>query len=158
MYSESARSALAFCQSMTEKYYELLNTGDITDAVQRRPNRQKICVNPEAEANWLSLIIMRIEQNKMSWREAALGTPWEDRPEALRHLAVRRGVYSTKMLRAKKAKDTKRINDEAKRINKLVRMGHGHLKDIVKASTISLNQYYAAKGRLNLPHTDKRVR
>jgi len=143
---------------MTEKYYELLNTGDITDAVQRRPNRQKICVNPEAEANWLSLIIMRIEQNKMSWREAALGTPWEDRPEALRHLAVRRGVYSTKMLRAKKAKDTKRINDEAKRINKLVRMGHGHLKDIVKASTISLNQYYAAKGRLNLPHTDKRVR
>jgi hypothetical protein len=158
MYSESARSALAFCQSMTEKYHELLKTADITDAVERRPNRQKICVDPEAEANWLSLIIMRIEQKKMSWSEAALGTPWQGRPEALRHLAVRRGVYSTKMLRAKKAKDTKRINDEAKRVNKLVLRGHGKLKDLIKDSTISMNQYYAAKGRLNLPHTDKRVR
>jgi hypothetical protein len=101
---------------------------------------------------------MRIEQKKMSWSEAALGTPWQGRPEALRHLAVRRGVYSTKMLRAKKAKDTKRINDEAKRVNKLVLRGHGKLKDLIKDSTISMNQYYAAKGRLNLPHTDKRVR
>jgi len=62
------------------------------------------------------------------------------------------------MLKAKKSEVTQRINDEASRVNKLVRMGHGHLKDIVKDSTISLNQYYAAKGRLNLPHTDKRVR
>jgi len=158
MYSESARSALAFCQSMTEKYHELLKTADITDGVERRPNRQKICVDPEAEANWLSLVIKRVEEQKMSWPQAIKGTPWEGRPEAMRHLAIRRGVYSTKMLRAKKAKDTKRINDEAKRINKLVRMGRGLLKDLVKDSTISLNQYYAAKGRLNLPHTDKRVR
>ena len=158
MYSESAKSALAFCQSMTEKYHELLKTADITDAVKRRPNRQKICVDPEAEANWLSLVIMRVEEQKMSWPQAVKGTPWEGRPEAMRHLAIRRGVYSTKMLRAKKAKDTKRINDEAKRINKLVRMGHGKLRDIVKDSTISLNQYYAAKGRLNLPHTDPRVK
>ena len=158
MYSESARSALAFCQSMTEKYHELLKTADITDGVERRPNRQKICVDPEAEANWLSLVIMRVEEQKMSWPQAVKGTPWEGRPEAMRHLAIRRGVYSTKMLRAKKAKDTKRINDEAKRINKLVASGHGKLKDLVKDSTISLNQYYAAKGRLNLPHTDKRVR
>ena len=158
MYSESARSALAFCQSMTEKYHELLKTADITDGVERRPNRQKICVDPEAEANWLSLVIKRVEEQKMSWPQAIKGTPWEGRPEAMRHLAIRRGVYSTKMLRAKKAKDTKRINDEAKRINKLVRMGQGKLKDLVKDSTISLNQYYAAKGRLNLPHTDKRVR
>ena len=143
---------------MTEKYHELLKTADITDGVERRPNRQKICVDPEAEANWLSLVIKRVEEQKMSWPQAIKGTPWEGRPEAMRHLAIRRGVYSTKMLRAKKAKDTKRINDEAKRINKLVRMGRGLLKDLVKDSTISLNQYYAAKGRLNLPHTDKRVR
>ena len=103
MYNESARSTLAFCQSMTEKYHELLKTADITDGVERRPNRQKICVDPEAEANWLSLVIKRVEQEKMRWTEAALGTPWEDRPEALRHLAVRRGIYSTKMLKAKKA-------------------------------------------------------
>ena len=158
MYSESARSALAFCQSMTEKYHELLKTADITDGVERRPNRQKICVDPEAEANWLSLVIMRVEEQKMSWPQAVKGTPWEGRPEAMRHLAIRRGVYSTKMLRAKRAKDTKRINDEARRINKLVATGHGKLKDVVKDSTITLNQYYAAKGRLNLPHTDKRVR
>ncbi len=158
MYSESARSALAFCQSMTEKYHELLKTADITDGVERRPNRQKICVDPEAEANWLSLVIMRVEEQKMSWPQAVKGTPWEGRPEAMRHLAIRRGVYSTKMLKAKKAKDTKRINDEAKRINKLVATGHGKLKDVIKDSTITLNQYYAAKGRLNLPHTDKRVR
>ena len=158
MYSESARSALAFCQSMTEKYHELLKTADITDGVERRPNRQKICVDPEAEANWLSLVIMRVEEQKMSWPQAVKGTPWEGRPEAMRHLAIRRGIYSTKMLRAKKAKDTKRINDEAKRINKLVASGHGKLKDLVNDSTITLNQYYAAKGRLNLPHTDKRVR
>ncbi len=158
MYSESARSALAFCQSMTEKYHELLKTADITDGVERRPNRQKICVDPEAEANWLSLVIMRVEEQKMSWPQAVKGTPWEGRPEAMRHLAIRRGVYSTKMLRAKRAKDTKRINDEARRINKLVAAGHGKLKDVIKDSTITLNQYYAAKGRLNLPHTDKRVR
>ena len=158
MYSESARSTLAFCQSMTEKYHELLKTADITDAVQRRPNRQKICVDPEAEANWLSLVIKRVEDEKMSWGSAALGTPWEGRPEALRHLAVRRGIYSTKMLKAKKSEVTQRINDEAKRVNKLVRLGHGKLKDLIKDSAISMNQYYAAKGRLNLPHTDKRVR
>ena len=156
MYSESARSALAFCQSMTEKYHELLKTGDVTDAVQRRPNRQKICVDPEAEANWLTLIIKRIEEDKMSWPQAVKGTPWEGRPEAMRHLAIRRGVYSTKMLQAKKAKDTKRINDEAKRVNKLARNNRRDLKDVIKDSTISLNQYYAAKGRLNLPHTSGR--
>ena len=143
---------------MTEKYHELLKTADITDGVERRPNRQKICVDPEAEANWLSLVIMRVEEQKMSWPQAVKGTPWEGRPEAMRHLAIRRGIYSTKMLRAKKAKDIKRINDEAKRINKLVASGHGKLKDLVNDSTITLNQYYAAKGRLNLPHTDKRVR
>ena len=156
MYSESARSALAFCQSMTEKYHELLKTGDITDAVERRPNRQKICVDPEAEANWLSLVILRVEEQKMSWPQAVKGTPWEGRPEAMRHLAIRRGVYSTKMLRAKKAKDTKRINDEARRVNKLALNSHRDLKDIVEESTISLNQYYAAKGRLDLPHTSGR--
>ena len=156
MYSESARSALAFCQSMTEKYHELLKTGDVTDAVQRRPNRQKICGDPEAEADWLTLIIKRIEGDKMSWPQAVKGTPWEGRPEAMRHLAIRRGVYSTKMLQAKKAKDTKRINDEAKRVNKLARNNRRDLKDVIKDSTISLNQYYAAKGRLNLPHTSGR--
>ena len=143
---------------MTEKYHELLKTADITDGVERRPNRQKICVDPEAEANWLSLVIMRVEEQKMSWPQAVKRTPWKGRPEAMRHLAIRRGVYCTKMLKAKKAKDTKRINDEAKRINKLVATGHGKLKDVIKDSTITLNQYYAAKGRLNLPHTDKRVR
>ena len=158
MYSESARSALAFCQSMTEKYHELLKTADITDGVERRPNRQKICVDPEAEANWLSLVIKRVEEQKMSWPQAIKGTPWEGRPEAMRHLAIRRGVYSTKMLRPKKAKDTKRINDEARRVNKLALSSHRDLKDIVKESTISLNQYYAAKGRLNLPHTSGRIR
>ena len=156
MYSGSARSALAFCQSMTEKYHELLKTGGITDAVKRRPNRQKICVDPEAEANWLTLIIKRIEEDKMSWPQAVKGTPWEGRPEAMRHLAIRRGVYSTKMLRAKKAKDIQRINDEAKRVNKLARKNRRDLKDIIKESTISLNQYYAAKGRLDLPHTSGR--
>ena len=115
-------------------------------------------MDPEAEANWLSLVIKRVEDEKMSWGSAALGTPWEGRPEALRHLAVRRGIYSTKMLKAKKSEVTQRINDEAKRVNKLVRLGHGKLKDLIKDSTISMNQYYAAKGRLNLPHTDKRVR
>ncbi len=156
MYNESARSALAFCQSMTEKYHELLKTADITDGVERRPNRQKICVDPEAEANWLSLIITRVEEQKMSWPQAVKGTPWDGRPEAMRDLAIRRGVYSTKMLRAKKAKNTQRINDEARRINKLVRSSKQNLKDVVKGSTISLNQYYAAKGRLNLPHTSGR--
>ena len=156
MYSESARSALAFCQSMTEKYHELLKTGDITDAVKRRPNRQKICVDPEAEANWLTLIIKRIEEDKMSWPQAVKGTPWEGRPEAMRHLAIRRGVYRTKMLREKNAKDIQRINDEGKRVNKLARKNRRDLKDIIKESTISLNQYYAAKGRLDLPHTSGR--
>lgn len=143
---------------MTEKYHELLKTADITDGVERRPNRQKICVDPEAEANWLSLVIMRVEEQKMSWPQAVKGTPWEGRPEAMRHLAIRRGVYSTKMLRAKKAKDIQRINDEAKRVNKLARKNRRDLKDIIKESTISLNQYYAAKGRLNLPHTSGRIR
>ena len=156
MYNEPAKSALAFCQSMTEKYHELLKTADITDAVERRPNRQKICVDPEAEANWLSLVIKRVEQEKMSWGNAALGTPWEGRPEALRHLAVRRGIYSPKMLKAKRSEITQRINDEAKRVNKLARSSKRDLKDVMKDSTISLNQYYAAKGRLDLPHTSGR--
>ena len=152
MYNEPAKSALAFCQSMTEKYHELLKTGDITDAVERRPNRQKICVDPEAEANWLTLVIKRVEGEGMSWNKAARGTPWEDRPESLRHLAVRRGIYSTKMLKAKKDEITKKVNEEARRINKLVRNSHVHLKDALEDSTINENQYYAAKGRLNLPH------
>lgn len=156
MYNEPANSALAFCQSMTEKYHELLKTGDITDAVERRPNRQKICVDPEAEANWLTLVIKRVEQEGMSWNNAAKGTPWEGRPESLRHLAVRRGIYSTKMLKAKKDKVTQRVNEEAKRINKLVRSSHVNLKDALEDSTINENQYYAAKGRLNLPHIVKR--
>jgi len=152
MYNESARCTLAFCQSMTEKYHELLKTADITDAVQRRPNRQKRCVDPEAEANWLSLVIKRIEKDGTSWKKAAMGTPWEGRPEALRHLAVRRGIYSTKMLKAKKDKVTQEINDEARRVNKLARSSHMNLKDALENSTINENQYYAAKGRLNLPH------
>ncbi len=156
MYNEPAKSALAFCQSMTEKYHELLKTADITDAVERRPNRQKICVDPEAEANWLSLVIKRIEKDGTSWKKAAVGTPWEGRPEALRHLAVRRGIYSTKMLKAKKDKVTQEINDEAKRVNKLARSSHMNLKDALEDSTINENQYYAAKGRLNLPHITKR--
>ena len=158
MYNESARSTLAFCQSMTEKYHELLKTADITDAVERRPNRQKICVDPEAEANWLSLVIKRIEKDGTSWNKAAKGTPWEGRPEAMRNLAIRRGIYSRKTLKAKRAEATQRINDEAKRVNKLARSSHMHLKDALEDSTINENQYYAAKGRLNLPHTDKRVR
>ena len=88
MYNESARSTLAFCQSMTEKYHELLKTADITDAVERRPNRQKICVDPDAEANWLSLVIKRIEKDGTSWSKAAKGTPWEGRPEALGNLVL----------------------------------------------------------------------
>ena len=152
MYNEPAKSALAFCQSMTEKYHELLKTGDITDAVERRPNRQKICVDPEAEANWLTLVIKRVEGEGMSWNNAARGTPWEGRPESLRHLAVRRGIYSTKMLKAKKDEITKKVNEEARRINKLVRNSHVHLVDALEDSTINENQYYAAKGRLNLPH------
>ena len=96
MYNESAKSALAFCQSMTEKYHELLKTADITDAVERRPNRQKICVDPEAEANWLSLVIKRIEKEEMSWNNAARGTPWEGRPEALRHLVVNGTIFRQK--------------------------------------------------------------
>ena len=99
---------------------------------------------------------MRVEEQKISWPQAVKGTPWEGRPEAMRHLAIRRGVYSTKMLRAKKAKDTKRIDDEAKRVNKLARINNLNLKDVMKDSTISLNQYYAAKGRLNLPHIKRR--
>jgi len=156
MYNGHAKSALAFCQSMTEKYHELLKTADITDAVERRPNRQKICVDPEAEANWLSLVIKRIEKDGTSWNKAAKGTPWEGRPEALRHLAVRRGIYSTKMLKAKKDKVTQKVNDEAKRVNKLARSSHMNLKDALEDSTINENQYYAAKGRLNLPHIIKR--
>ena len=152
MYNEPAKSALAFCQSMTEKYHELLKTGDITDAVERRPNRQKICVDPEAEANWLTLVIKRVEGEGMSWNNAARGTPWEGRPESLRHLAVRRGIYSTKMLKAKKDEVTQRVNDEAKRSNKLVRSSNMKLKDALEDRTINENQYYAAKGRLNLPH------
>ena len=152
MYKGHAKSALAFCQSMTEKYHELLKTADITDAVQRRPNRQKICVDPEAEANWLSLVIKRIEKDGTSWKKAAVGTPWEGRPEALRHLAVRRGIYSTKMLKAKKDEVTRKVNDEAKRVNKLARSSHMTLRDALQDSTIDENQYYAAKGRLNLPH------
>ena len=156
MYNGHAKSALAICQSMTEKYHELLKTGDITDAVERRPSRQKICVDPEAEANWLSLVIKRIEKEKMSWNNAARGTPWEGRPEALRHLAVRRGIYSTKMLKAKKDKVTQKVNDEARRVNKLARSSHMTLKDALEDSSIDENQYYAAKGRLNLPHITKR--
>jgi hypothetical protein len=156
MYNEPAKSALAFCQSMTKKYHELLKTGDITDAVERRPSRQKICVDPEAEANWLTLVIKRIEKEGMSWNNAAKGTPWEGRPEALRHLAVRRGIYSTKMFKAKKAESAQRINDEARRVNKLARGSHQSLEKVLKDSTIDVNQYYAAKGRLNLPHIKNR--
>ncbi len=156
MYNGHAKSALAFCQSMTEKYHELLRTADITDAVERRPNRQKICVDPEAEANWLTLVIKRVEGEGMSWNNAAKGTPWEGRPEALRHLAVRRGIYSTKMLKAKKDEITKKVNEEARRINNLARSSHITLKDALDDSTIDENQYYAAKGRLNLPHITKR--
>jgi len=152
MYNGHAKSALAFCQSMTEKYHELLKTADITDGVERRPSRQKICVDPEAEANWLSLVIKRIEKEGMSWNNAAIGTPWEGRPEALRHLAVRRGIYSTKMLKAKRDGITKKVNEEARRINKLARSSHMTLKDALEDSSIDENQYYAAKGRLNLPH------
>ena len=156
MYNESAKSALAFCQSMTEKYHELRKTGDITDAVERRPNRQKICVDPEAEANWLTLVIKRVEGEGMSWNKAAKGTPWEGRPESLRLLAVRRGIYSTKMLKAKKSEVTRKVNDEAKRVNKLARSSHMTLREALEDSTIDENQYYAAKGRLNLPHITKR--
>ena len=152
MYNEPAKSALAFCQSMTEKYHELLKTADITDAVERRPSRQKICVDPEAEAHWLSLVIKRIEEEEMSWPQAIKGTPWEGRPEAMRHLAIRRGIYSQKTLKAKRAEATQRINDEARRVNKLARSSHMNLKDALEDSTINENQYYAAKGRLNLPH------
>jgi len=152
MYNEPAKSALAFCQSMTKKYHELLRTADITDAVERRPNRQKICVDPEAEANWLTLVIKRVEGEGMSWNNAARGTPWEGRPESLRLLAVRRGIYSTKMLKAKKDEVTRKVNDEAKRVNKLARSSHMTLRDALEDSTIDENQYYAAKGRLNLPH------
>jgi len=156
MYNGHAKSALAFCQSMTEKYHELLKTGDITDAVERRPNRQKICVDPEAEANWLTLVIKRVEGEGMSWNNAARGTPWEGRPESLRLLAVRRGIYSTKMLKAKKDEVTRKVNDEAKRVNKLARSSHMTLREALEDSTIDENQYYAAKGRLNLPHITKR--
>ena len=156
MYNEPAKSALAFCQSMTKKYHELLKTGDITDAVERRPSRQKICVDPETEANWLTLVIKRIEDEGMSWQKAGKGTPWEGRPEALRHLAVRRGIYSTKMFKAKKAESAQRINDEARRVNKLARGSHQSLEKVLKDSTIDVNQYYAAKGRLNLPHINNR--
>ena len=156
MYNGHAKSALAFCQSMTEKYHELLKTGDITDAVERRPNRQKICVDPEAEANWLTLVIKRVEGEGMSWNNAARGTPWEGRPESLRLLAVRRGIYSTKMLKAKKDEVTRKVNDEAKRVNKLARSSHMTLREALEDSTIDENQYYAAKGRLNLPHINNR--
>ena len=141
---------------MTEKYHELLKTGDITDAVERRPNRQKICVDPEAEANWLTLVIKRVEGEGMSWNNAAKGTPWEGRPESLRLLAVRRGIYSTKMLKAKKSEVTRKVNDEAKRVNKLARSSHMTLREALEDSTIDENQYYAAKGRLNLPHINNR--
>jgi len=156
MYNEPAKSALAFCQSMTKKYHELLRTADITDAVERRPNRQKICVDPEAEANWLTLVIKRVEKEGMSWNNAAKGTPWEGRPESLRLLAVRRGIYSTKMLKAKKGEVTRKVNDEAKRVNKLARSSHMTLREALEDSTIDENQYYAAKGRLNLPHINNR--
>ena len=56
------------------------------------------------------------------------------------------------MLKAKKDDVTQRVNDEAKRINKLARSSHMNLKDALEDSTINENQYYAAKGRLNLPH------
>ena len=124
--------------------------------MQRRPNRQKICVDPEAEANWLSLVIKRIEGEGMSWNNAASGTPWEGRPESLRLLAVRRGIYSTKMLKAKKSEVTRKVNDEAKRVNKLARSSHMTLREALEDSTIDENQYYAAKGRLNLPHINNR--
>ena len=45
-----------------------------------------------------------------------------------------------------------KVNEEARRINKLVRNSHVHLVDALEDSTINENQYYAAKGRLNLPH------
>jgi len=158
MYNEPAKSTLAFCQSMTKKYRELLNTGDITDGVKRRPNRQKICVDEEAEANWLALVIKRIEGEEMSWTQAGKGTPWEGRPESLRHLAIRRGIYSPEIFKAKKAQANKLIDAEAKRVNKLARSTRKKLEDVLKDSTINVGQYFSAKGRLNLPHIDNRVR
>lgn len=158
MYSESAKSTLAFCQAMTKKYRELLNTGDVTDGVKRRPNRQKICVSPEAEANWLALIIKRIEEDEMSWTQAGKGTPWEGRPESLRHLAIRRGIYSPEIFKAKKAQANKLIDAEAIRVNETARNSHKKLDEVISDSSIDINQYYAAKGRLNLPHINNCVR
>ena len=159
MYNEPARSTLDFCKSMTQKYRELLKTGDIIEeTVKRRPTRQKICVSPEAEANWLALVIKRVEVEGKSWPQASKGTPWHDRPEALRDLAVRRGIYSPAMLKAKKAEARKIVDAEARRINETAQRSHRTLNEIIKDSTIDVNQYYAAKGRLNLPHITDRVR
>lgn len=157
MYNEPARSTLDFCKSMTQKYHELLKTGDIIE-VKRRPNRQKICVDPEAEAAWLALVIKRIEEDEMSWTQAGKGTPWEGRPESLRHLAIRRGIYSPEIFKAKKAQANKLIDAEAIKVNETARSSHKKLDEVIKDSSIDINQYYAAKGRLNLPHINNCVR
>ena len=158
MYYEPARSTLDFCKSMTQKYRELLKTGDMVEPVKRRPSRQKICVSPEAEANWLALIIKRIEEDGMRWPQAAKGTPWDGRPVALRDLAIRRGIFNPAMLKAKKAEARKRIDAEARRVNETARTSHKSLGEAIQDSSIDVNQYYSAKGRLNLPHIYNRVR
>ena len=158
MYNDPARSTLDFCKSMPQKYRELLKTGDMVDPVKRRPSRQKICVSPEAEANWLALIIKRIEEDGMRWPQAAKGTPWDGRPVALRDLAIRRGIFNPAMLKAKKAEARERIDAEARRVNETARSSHKSLGEVIKDSSIDINQYYAAKGRLNLPHVANRVR
>jgi len=158
MYNEPARSTLDFCKSMTQKYRELLKTGDMVEPVKRQPGRQKICVSPEAEANWLALVIKRVEGEGKSWPQASKGTPWDGRPEALRDLAVRRGIYSPAMFKAKKAEARERIDAEARRVNETARNSHKSLGEVIKDSSIDINQYYAAKGRLNLPHTVNRLR
>ncbi len=158
MYNEPARSTLDFCKSMTQKYRELLKTGDMVEPVKRQPGRQKICVSPEAEANWLALVIKRVEGEGKSWPQAAKGTPWDGRPEALRDLAIRRDIFNPAMFKAKKAEARKKIDAEARRVNETARNSHKSLGEAIKESTIDINQYYAAKGRLNLPHIVNRIR
>ena len=115
-------------------------------------------MDPEAEANWLALIIKRIEDEGMKWPQAAKGTPWDGRPEALRDLAIRRGIFNPEMFKAKKAEARKRIDAEARRVNETARSSHKSLGEVIKDSSIDINQYYSAKGRLNLPHVVNRVR
>ena len=62
------------------------------------------------------------------------------------------------MFKAKKAKARERIDAEARRVNDTARNSHKTLYEVIKESTIDINQYYAAKGRLNLPHILNRVR